>query len=91
MTSKRGGAVDAWSFGKNRTDSAIAKMPNGTLMKKSQCHDACCRMRPASAGPKIGPVRTGTARIPMTRAIWPGATRAIIICAIGASRPPAIP
>jgi hypothetical protein len=43
------------------TASITASTPIGRLMRKSQCHDACCKIAPAITGPTIGPGRTGTA------------------------------
>ena len=59
--------------------------------RKSQRQEACCKIAPAITGPKTGASTTGMAAKPSTRAMCFPATRAIIICAIGASRPPLMP
>jgi hypothetical protein len=56
-----------------------------------RCQEANCRIAPAITGPRMGAARIGIAAKPRTLTIRLPAARAIIICAIGASRPPRMP
>jgi len=53
--------VSLRSLGRKRTARMIANTPTGRLTRKSQRQEACCRMAPAMTGPRIGPIRIGTA------------------------------
>ena len=71
--------------------STSARQPTGRLTRKSHRQEANCRMAPAMTGPKSGASRMGMAAKPRTLAMCFPAVRAIIICAMGASRPPLMP
>ena len=78
--------------GSPRSAAMKATTPIGALTKKIQRHVVLSRMKPPSAGPRIGASIAGTATTLITRPMRRGpAAAAIIIWPTGRIRPPPTP